>query len=971
MSHILLSQQRLAGRSIVSTGLALLLLLMSGCTSMQQAAKTGDVQTIIKGLSAGKDVDMVDSTGRPLLAIAAERGQLEIIRELISRGADLEKKDSRGMTPLYIAAGYNQLAAVQELVVAGANIESRNTTLELTPLMPAAESGYNAVAEYLLSKGADAAARSSDGQTALSRLAMMNARTSQSNNVGTAQLLLNNVFAKKGKKPAADYINFPDATGMTPLHRAAGSNNTDILSFLLKNGANPNAVARLPLDYEQLASMPEVSAFSQPTPEPGLFVALLSKRQSVFGQAEQPLSLSETTMPEPSPPSAYISNWTPLLSVVQHCQQADEGVAVLLANGANPVTRASNGRTVLQILAECEKGDTGVVAKRILDKARTKVSASEFRKFVNDTDDTTGRSPLLSAVIHNQPETTRLLLAAGASPNEKSKDGYAPLHVALQAGSHDVARYLLAAGANPDQPNHMGLNPLYWMVDKGDIEAVRVLLNAGAKPNIAGEGGWMPLHRAIGAGAVATTADTTKATPNQAVAIPQTDAEMIKLLLSKGANPDAMLSTGVAPLHMALDRDDLDTARLLLAGGAKVNLKKADDSAPLYSAISSNKVDTVKLLLDHGATPNGDASLYLAVQRNSLPIIKLLLDAKANPNQAFKSWTPLHKAAADGHDEAYRMLLQAGASAALRNSDGDTPYDLALKRRERIAAAEEAARRDEERREQASARNAQMFVSGMAAIAGAYTQAMDEQTTRQIAQRQQIASFQAQAEAQRSRQLAAEEAEAAERQQRKASNNQTLATPLTGSNQTTARRDSSTQAQQEAEAIRRATVERQQREAQQRAEEKKRQAEQAEQERKQKIAAREAEKQRAEEERRISQEHRKQEEVLAKKKYLDDVRRGVRLLATQCNGKNKPYSVGGIKPRVKLPEIIKHHAGCVAVRYEARCPGTPEGAGVKGVINYYVGSGSSCVGYEGTLSRVMPCPAKEVQVDVDDVISCL
>ena len=117
MSHILLSQQRLAGRSIVSTGLALLLLLMSGCTSMQQAAKTGDVQTIIKGLSAGKDVDMVDSTGRPLLAIAAERGQLEIIRELISRGADLEKKDSRGMTPLYIAAGYNQLAAVQEMQV--------------------------------------------------------------------------------------------------------------------------------------------------------------------------------------------------------------------------------------------------------------------------------------------------------------------------------------------------------------------------------------------------------------------------------------------------------------------------------------------------------------------------------------------------------------------------------------------------------------------------------------------------------------------------------------------------------------------------------------------------------------------------------------------------------------------------------------------------------------------------------------
>ena len=159
----------------------------------------------IREYSAGKDVNMVDGAGRPLLAIAAERGQLAIIRELVSRGADLEKKDSRGMTPLFIAAGYNQLPAVQELVVAGATIESRNTELEFTPLMPAAESGYNAVVDYLLSKGADAAARSSDGQTALSRLAWVNARTSQSNNVGTAQLLLGNLRARLSKKAFADW----------------------------------------------------------------------------------------------------------------------------------------------------------------------------------------------------------------------------------------------------------------------------------------------------------------------------------------------------------------------------------------------------------------------------------------------------------------------------------------------------------------------------------------------------------------------------------------------------------------------------------------------------------------------------------------------------------------------------------------------------------------------------------------------
>lgn len=998
----------------------LLLLAVSGCTSMQHAAGTGDVQTVIKGLSAGKDVNMVDAAGRPLLAIAAERGQLGIIRELVSRGADLEKKDSRGMTPLFIAAGYNQLPAVQELVVAGANIESRNTELEFTPLMPAAESGYNAVVEYLLSRGADAAARSSDGQTALSRLARVNARTSQSNNPVTAQLLIANLRARLSKKAFADYVDHPDVTGMTPLHRAAGSNNTEIITFLLQNGANANAVARVPGGAEHMATAPEVSAFAQPTAAPGMLSALLPKLQQTLNAAG--LVKRETaaeSVPDQAAMAAVIGNWTPLHSATRHCQQAEASVAALLAGGANPVARTTNGRTTLQILADCADADAGAVVKLVIDKARSKSSTADFRKFVNEADADTGRSPLLSAVIRNQPETTRLLLAAGASPNSTSKDGQAPLHVALEARSHDVARHLLAAGANPDQPNAMGLNPLYWMVDKGDVEAVKVLLEGGAKPNMAGEGGWMPLHRAIGG-----VAPAAPAVPGQPVPQPRANPELVQLLLGKGANPNALLANGNTPLHMALEHDDIEAVRLLLAGGAKPGIKKADGVLPLYSAVANNKPAVVKLLLEHGANPDEDASLYIAVQQNNLPMVQLLLNAKANPEKAFQSWTPLHKAAADGRSEAYRMLMAAGARDTVRNDDGKTPRDLAREREERIAAQREAERIAAQERREASERRAQMFMAGMTTLAGAYNEAVQEQAAQQASQRQMLANIQAQADAQRRQQEAAAAAQAAERRQQQAAQQATqreaLANQLadgiayrnaqmerttdaatrnrlaadnakamqaaqqigaydqvnrqaiaaTSANQSAARQQREAQAQQEAEAARRAAQERQQRLAQQQAEERQRQAEQAERERQRLIAEREAERQRAEEQRRFAAEQRKRDEAQAKQEYLDAHRRGIRLAAKQCESKEKPYWVGGIKPNVRLPEVIKHHAGCVAVKYEARCPGTPKGAGVKGMINYYAGTGSGCLGTEGKLARTMSCPADDVQVDVDDVISC-
>ncbi|MFP5430811.1 MAG: ankyrin repeat domain-containing protein [Gammaproteobacteria bacterium] len=469
------------------------------------------------------------------------------------------------------------------------------------------------------------------------------------------------------------------------------------------------------------------------------------------------------------------------------------------------------------------------------------------------------------------------------------------------------------------------------MVDKGDVEGVKVLLGGGAKPNIAGEGGWMPLHRAIGGVAPATA-------PGQPAAPPRANPEMVALLLGKGANANALLANGKAPLHMALENDDLEAARTLLEGGAKPGIKKADGVLPLYTAVAKNKPEAVKLLLAHGANPDDDASLYIAVQQNNLPMLQLLLNAKANPEKAFQSWTPLHKAAADGYSEAYRMLMAAGARDTVRNDDGKTPRDLARERQERIAAQQEAERIAAQERREASERRAQMFMAGMTTLAGAYSEAVQEQAAQQASQRQMLANIQAQADAKRRQQEAAAAAQAAERRQQQAAEQaagrQALANQLadgiayrnaqmerttdaatrnrlaadnakalqaaqqigaydqvnrqaiaaTSANQSAARQQRETQAQQEAEAARRAAQERQQRLAQQQAEERQRQAEQAERERQRQLAEREAERQRAEEQRRQAAELRRQQEEERNRPVA--YREGITLCSPATYGKN-------------------------------------------------------------------------------------
>jgi uncharacterized protein len=131
-----------------------------------------------------------------------------------------------------------------------------------------------------------------------------------------------------------------------------------------------------------------------------------------------------------------------------------------------------------------------------------------------------------------------------------SADGFTALHFAAFFGKAEAARTLLDAGALVDaySRNELHVQPLHSAAAGRHHEVCRVLLTAGADVNAIQSDRYTPLHAAAQHG----------------------DDELVELFLSAGASPSARLSDGKTPADSAEAAGHLDVAqriREVAAGG--------------------------------------------------------------------------------------------------------------------------------------------------------------------------------------------------------------------------------------------------------------------------------------------------------------------------------------------------------------------------------------------------------------------
>ncbi len=274
------------------------------------------------------------------------------------------------------------------------------------------------------------------------------------------------------------------------------------------------------------------------------------------------------------------------------------------------------------IHAAAEKGD--------LESVRALVAADP--RAVNDTVWAMARTPLHVAIRGRQVEVARYLIEHGADVSARDRDGVSVLSTAALFGLADVATALMDRGADVGEDvDHRGQGPLQMAASRGH-------------------------------------------------------AEVISLLVARGAPVDGRHPEGVTPLDWAAFRGHLAAAQVLLDAGADPNAPSRVDWAPtpMLGALCGAGCEMVQLLLDHGgdpnaATPQGVSALRLAIERGDSSVVELLLARRPDLSRrdSVGGMTPLHRAAANGLPGVCRRLLDLGADANARDRAGRTPLDLA------------------------------------------------------------------------------------------------------------------------------------------------------------------------------------------------------------------------------------------------------------------------------------------------------
>jgi hypothetical protein len=149
---------------------------------------------------------------------------------------------------------------------------------------------------------------------------------------------------------------------------------------------------------------------------------------------------------------------------------------------------------------------------------------------------------LFYAVLGDNTDVVRWLLAQGADPNLGLKKNFPPLMPAAHGGNLDVIRVLLDAGAEVNQGDYSGYTPLMIAAQENRAAAAQVLVDHGANVNTRDDSGATALSIAAGKrGSVA----------------------LVRYLIEQGADFQQADNHGFTPLYRAEQAEDDDIQALL------------------------------------------------------------------------------------------------------------------------------------------------------------------------------------------------------------------------------------------------------------------------------------------------------------------------------------------------------------------------------------------------------------------------
>jgi ankyrin repeat protein len=403
-------------------------------------------------------------------------------------------------------------------------------------------------------------------------------------------------------------VNAPQSDGTTALHWAVRSDDLETAELLIRAGA-------------------KVTAANRDGATPLLLAA-------VNGNA----AMLEKLIQGGADPNVSLTKYGDTALMMAARTGKTDAIKTLLDHGAQVNTKETWGDTTALMWAVSERHPEAVkmlMARGADVNARSKfVPSTTGRGFEGTTpvapqpgqpaeEHASGLlTPLMFAAREGDLESARLFVAAGADVNAIGGDGKDVLGLAIFNGSYELASFLIDNHANVNHADAQGFTPLFWAVDRRNMETppnfpwmvttdplplIKKLLDAGANPNAIVNNTPRARMRDGSPRIVFGTALMRAAFSG--------DVELVKLLLSRGADP-----------HI-VSRDN-ETSLMAACGTGFINGYSKGRSA-------AERLEVVKLLVQLGEDVNaadnyGITPLMVAANLGELPIVLYLMDQGAD-----------------------------------------------------------------------------------------------------------------------------------------------------------------------------------------------------------------------------------------------------------------------------------------------------------------------------------------------------
>ncbi|KAJ8116919.1 hypothetical protein OPT61_g1768 [Boeremia exigua] len=467
---------------------------------LRTAAQNRDIESLAILLQYGMDANGIDREGITPLFAATQASCFESAKMLLKHSADTNlSAGPNSESPLSLAASENQIDFVQLYLSNGGNVNliMDNGSTTLVQAMNKVVSPK--LVELLLISGGDANAKNGEGTTALFQAI-------QANRVDLMAVLLDhgaNPNLPGPKHPlwpstykpkclalllarGADHKKTPGLMELasslkklesikilieagvspnlrkdgvyTPLCSAIRDNSREIVTYLLENGADPNFNAsEYPafkcITHKRIHFLPQLVAAGVDLNSPkGIMETAIQ-----FNDKDAMMFLFEHDV---NPNDRTPEGNTALTTAIR--EGRGELVDMLLSHGADPAIRGQDWPLCMAVKQPA-------ILKKLLP------ATPNPRAF---------RGVIEMAVVANQLESIKLLLAAGVSVEDKNCGVFSPLTTAIREDRKDIVRYLLdVANADINAPGeHL---PIVKALRRyhGDAEILTMLLSRGADIN--------------------------------------------------------------------------------------------------------------------------------------------------------------------------------------------------------------------------------------------------------------------------------------------------------------------------------------------------------------------------------------------------------------------------------------------------------------------------------------------------------